>query len=228
MLYLNLNRYAKTKFYYPNVSRGEKIMIKSTFLNLPEIKKQRVIDAIIDEFAADETTRVSINNIIERADISRGSFYQYFDDKMDLVEVLFRFYIKRFGQKVNEVINVSRGDIFYTYEECFTIVAEIGDNEKDRRVLTKLFSNIYSANTVVSDYIQKKCKGFEDIDELRSKLSRKNLKSDDDTFFVNVNSILNLILRRAVREYYIEKKDYETVKKSYLRKIDIVKSGACA
>ena len=76
MLYLNLNRYAKIKFYYPNVSRGEKIMIKSTFLNLPEIKKQRVIDAIIDEFAADETTRVSINNIIERADISRGSFYQ--------------------------------------------------------------------------------------------------------------------------------------------------------
>ena len=109
-----------------------------------------------------------------------------------------------------------------------TSTVEIGDNEKDRRVLTKLFSNIYSANTVVADYIQKKCKGFEDIDELRSKLSRKNLKSDDDTFFVNVNSILTLILRRAVREYYIEKKDYETVKKSYLRKIDIVKSGACA
>ena len=125
-------------------------MIKSTFLNLPEIKKQRVIDAIIDEFAADETTRVSINNIIERADISRGSFYQYFDDKMDLVEVLFRFYIKRFGQKVNEVINVSRGDIFCTYEECFTIVAEIGDNEKDRRVLTKLLNISRNWNQTVS------------------------------------------------------------------------------
>ncbi len=203
-------------------------MIKSTFYNLPEAKKQRVIEAIVDEFAAENTNRVSINNIIRKAEISRGSFYQYFDDKMDLAEVLLRFYIAKFEEKVNEVINVSRGDIFYTYEECFTIIAMLGDGEKNKSVLKKLIVNIRSANTVVSDYLQKRCTGFDAINSLRSRLSRKNLKSGDEAFFNYVNNILTLVLKQSVRDYFVDGKDYELVKKGYLKQIDIVKSGACA
>ena len=55
-------------------------MIKSTFYNLPEEKRQRITDAIFNEFAGSSGERVSINNIIKNANISRGSFYQYFDD----------------------------------------------------------------------------------------------------------------------------------------------------
>ena len=202
-------------------------MIKSTFYNLPEVKSQRVIEAIVDEFAVDGTNRVSINNIIKKADISRGSFYQYFDDKMDLVEVLIRHYINLLCQKAGEVINVSRGDIFYTYEECFTIIAELGSSDKDRIIFKKVIRNFRSADTVINDYIDKRCSGFEEIDELRSKLSRKNLKSSDDVYFENVNAILMLILRDSVRQYFLSGVEYEVVKKSYLKKVDIVKSGAC-
>lgn len=202
-------------------------MIKSTFYNLPEVKRQRVIEAIVDEFAVDGTNRVSINNIIKKAEISRGSFYQYFDDKMDLVEILIRYYINLFCQKAGEVINVSRGDIFYTYEECFTIIAELGSSDKDRIIFKKFIRNFRSADTVINDYIDKRCSGFEEIDELRSKLSRKNLKSSDDAYFENVNTILMLILKDSVRQYFLSGVEYEVVKKSYLKKVDIVKSGAC-
>ena len=65
-------------------------MIKSTFYNLPDAKRERVIRAIMAEFAGNDSDKVSINRIIERADISRGSFYQYFDDKVDLAEVVLR------------------------------------------------------------------------------------------------------------------------------------------
>ena len=65
-------------------------MIKQTFYNLPEDKKKRIVDAIVKEFAESPTEKVSINRIIKVADISRGSFYQYFDDKVDLVEVLIK------------------------------------------------------------------------------------------------------------------------------------------
>lgn len=203
-------------------------MIKSTFYNLPEVKRQRVIEAIVDEFAVDGTNRVSINSIIKKAEISRGSFYQYFDDKMDLVEVLIRYYINLFCQKAGKVINVSRGDIFYTYEECFTIIAELGSSDKDRIIFKKIIRNFRSADTVINDYIDKRCSGFEEIDELRSKLSRKNLKSSDDAYFENVNTILMLILKDSVRQYFLSGVEYEAVKKSYLKKVDIVKSGACA
>ena len=69
-------------------------MIKKTFYNLPEEKRQRIIDAIMNEFSGSPSEKVSINRIIKEANISRGSFYQYFDDKVDLVEILTRTFGK--------------------------------------------------------------------------------------------------------------------------------------
>jgi AcrR family transcriptional regulator len=59
-------------------------MPKQTFFNLKEAKKERIIEAAVDEFAAHPYLKTSINRIIERADISKGSFYQYFSNKKDL------------------------------------------------------------------------------------------------------------------------------------------------
>ena len=59
-------------------------MPKQTFLNLPEEKRQAVINAAIDEFAEYGFKAASINRIVANSGISKGSFYQYFDDKMDV------------------------------------------------------------------------------------------------------------------------------------------------
>jgi len=55
-----------------------------TFFNLPEQKSQRILDIAVDEFSKAHFNDVSINQLIKRADISRGSFYQYFEDLEDL------------------------------------------------------------------------------------------------------------------------------------------------
>ncbi|WP_280770278.1 TetR/AcrR family transcriptional regulator [Salipaludibacillus daqingensis] len=55
-----------------------------TFFNLPKQKSQRIIDVAIDEFASAHFNDVSINQLIKRAEISRGSFYQYFENLEDL------------------------------------------------------------------------------------------------------------------------------------------------
>ena len=73
-----------------HMSIGGKTVIKPTFYNLPEEKRRRITAAIISEFSETSDEKVSINRIIHRAEISRGSFYQYFDDKVDLIEVLMR------------------------------------------------------------------------------------------------------------------------------------------
>ncbi|MCD8510960.1 MAG: TetR/AcrR family transcriptional regulator [Bacillus sp. (in: Bacteria)] len=65
-------------------------MPKQTFFNLPEDKRQRITNVAIDEFAQYHFNDVSINRIIEIANISRGSFYQYFDDLEDLYRYIFQ------------------------------------------------------------------------------------------------------------------------------------------
>ena len=57
----------------------------ATFFRLPEEKRGRLIDACWAELAQVRFTDVSINRIITAAHIPRGSFYQYFDDKDDLI-----------------------------------------------------------------------------------------------------------------------------------------------
>ncbi|MCK8824142.1 TetR/AcrR family transcriptional regulator [Fuchsiella alkaliacetigena] len=63
-------------------------MPSETFFNLPEEKRERVLDAAIKEFAQHPYHKSSINRIVEEADIAKGSFYQYFSDKKDLFKYI--------------------------------------------------------------------------------------------------------------------------------------------
>ena len=99
-------------------------MIKKTFYNLPEEKRQRIISAVMNEFSSSATEKVSINRIIKAANISRGSFYQYFDDKVDLVEVLVKTFADISVEGGRKALEYSNGDIFYTYEKLFDIIAD--------------------------------------------------------------------------------------------------------
>lgn len=66
-----------------------KAIPKNTYINLSTEKKQRIIEASLNEFALRSYEEVKISNIIKEAKIARGSFYQYFIDKADLYEYIF-------------------------------------------------------------------------------------------------------------------------------------------
>jgi AcrR family transcriptional regulator len=59
-------------------------MPKQTFLNLPDEKRQTIINAAIEEFAGYGLENASTNRIVANSGISKGSFYQYFEDKQDV------------------------------------------------------------------------------------------------------------------------------------------------
>ncbi|NLY51524.1 MAG: TetR/AcrR family transcriptional regulator, partial [Firmicutes bacterium] len=76
-------------------------MPKDTFFNLPEDKRQRIIDAAIDEFAHRSFHDARITAIVDAAGIAKGSFYQYFEDKKDL----FKYIIGLIAERKIEYIN---------------------------------------------------------------------------------------------------------------------------
>ena len=65
-------------------------MPRSTFFNLPEDKRARVVEALKIEFAARPYARASVDRVIGTAGVSKGSFYQYFDNKEDAYAHLVR------------------------------------------------------------------------------------------------------------------------------------------
>lgn len=64
-------------------------MPKETFYNLPEEKRNRICEAAIREFANFDFDLASINRIVTESGISKGSFYQYFEDKLDVYKYMF-------------------------------------------------------------------------------------------------------------------------------------------
>jgi TetR/AcrR family transcriptional regulator len=91
-------------------------MPKETFFNLSEEKKQKIFDAAVFEFSKRRFSEASINQIIKNAGISRGSFYQYFENKEDIylhmLTVIGKEKIEVIGDAVN--INPDAG-FFETY-----------------------------------------------------------------------------------------------------------------
>lgn len=98
-------------------------MIKKTFYNLPYEKRKRITDAVIKEFKERPNEKVSINRIIKTAEISRGSFYQYFDDKVDLIEIITKTMFEESSNKAKEILKLSCGDLLLCTLKCLIISA---------------------------------------------------------------------------------------------------------
>jgi AcrR family transcriptional regulator len=66
-------------------------MPSPTFFNLPEDKRQRILDCAVEEFAEHDFNSASITKIVARSGIAKGSLYQYFTDKADLYQYLLEY-----------------------------------------------------------------------------------------------------------------------------------------
>ena len=63
-------------------------MPKQTFFNLLDEKRSQIMDAAINEFAEYGLENSSTNRIVANRGISKGSFYQYFEDKQDVFDYI--------------------------------------------------------------------------------------------------------------------------------------------
>lgn len=68
-------------------------MPRDTFFNLSEDKRNRIIEAALIEFENYSFENASTNRIVDSAGISKGSFYQYFEDKKDLYKYIIQLMV---------------------------------------------------------------------------------------------------------------------------------------
>ena len=107
-------------------------MPSERFFKLSEDKQQRIIEASMDEFIASGMHDASINRIIKDADISRGSFYTYFEDRNDLFNFIFSTLKHSSASIILDEIEKKHGDVFAAarslVEREFGSLKKIKDN----------------------------------------------------------------------------------------------------
>ena len=63
-------------------------MPTATFTRLPSARRERLVADAIAEFAERSYAEASLSRIARRSGIAKGSFYQYFENKLDLYRYL--------------------------------------------------------------------------------------------------------------------------------------------
>jgi len=82
-------------------------MPKNTFSIISDEKRNRIYNAAVHEFAREGYEKTSIKNIAARAEISKGSLYDYFENKEDIYLAVCTHGINQSRQNIDEIIDDS-------------------------------------------------------------------------------------------------------------------------
>lgn len=105
-------------------------MVSTTFLNLKEEKKERIVKAALTEFSRVPMNEAAVTNIVKKANISRGSFYQYFGGKEALYKYLVQDLYAKHRQDLYETIQLNSGDLYQSLLDFYrSYIDEIMNSE---------------------------------------------------------------------------------------------------
>jgi len=201
-------------------------MIKKTFYNLPYEKRKRITDAVIKEFMERPNEKVSINRIIKTAEISRGSFYQYFDDKVDLIEIITKTMFEESSNKAKEILKLSCGDLFVMYIKMFDYFGDYSSQKQTIKIMRNIVDSFKANDDLVSEYLKNRFNMALTNNEIYTMVDRQNLKFQDNESVKCLIEILTQVLKNAIFDVFVAGSDREEVRERLIKKIDIIKQGA--
>ena len=191
-------------------------MPKQTFQNLPEDKKKKILEAAKNEFSRVSVTEASINNIVTRANIARGSFYQYFESKEDLL----LFMVNEASEEVKKIVDnkiKEKGDIFETFIFFYDKVIKTCKDNMDKKFYKTVFANLKANDNIILG------KAKEEIYDLL-------LKNTDTSKFKNkedlnlIIDMLNAITRWTIIQTVTSNNPID-IRDKYIKQIEYVKMG---
>lgn len=193
------------------------------FFKLPAAKRQRILDAAMAELARVPFEEMSINRIIAEADISRGSFYQYFTDKRDLLEHLMAGYQHTMMEKARQALEESGGDIFHTMRSLLDFTIEYGTAPENYAFCRNVFLSIPPEGDYCFDFAR-----F-DVDVLLNGLGTavdfsgfRSTRKEDLLVFVD---ILVTLLRTATARLFADAGRAGEVRDMFAKELDVVRCG---
>lgn len=201
-------------------------MIKKTFYNLPYEKRKRITDAVIKEFMERPNEKVSINRIIKTAEISRGSFYQYFDDKVDLIEIITKTMFDESSNKAKEILKLSCGDLFVMYIKMFDYFDDYSSQKQTMKIMRNIVDSFKANDDLVSEYLKNRFNIALSNNKIYLMVDRQNLKFQDNESVKCLIEILTQVLKNAIFDVFVAGSDREEVRERLIKKIDIIKQGA--
>lgn len=200
-------------------------MPRLTFFNLPEQKKQTLLDAAIEEFSRVPLSEASIANIVKAADIPRGSFYQYFENKEDLYFYLLNEELKEKRQKYINKLEKHRGDIFYAFTDLLQSFLIRMDDENTHQFYRNMFLNLnYQTEKTFTDIINNNELNHQ-FSEFANMINTEKLNVKNHEEIELIVRMLTLVMTENIIQKFAKDLSNDEVIEQFTKQIDLLKRG---
>lgn len=200
------------------------------FYRLPEEKRRTILEAAKKEFARVPYEKASINQIIHNADISRGSFYTYFEDKQDILRCILEEGRDEMEAVCRKALEENQGDYLKMLECLF---------EHFVKTLQRTTQTLDMARNVFSHQENAKLLGMGDLPDPGSELCDKNpifwildkvdrsrMRWGDMAHFKTLTGLGTSALMISVKQYYEYPDQLEQVRNNYHMALEMLRCGA--
>lgn len=178
-------------------------MPKETFINLPKEKRKLIEEVATDEFAEYGFEKASINRIVEKCKIAKGSFYQYFEDKKDLLMHIMAIAGQKKVEHLSPILaDPTQHDFFTTMRALYSSGLKFASHHPKLAYIGMQFLK-YKDSTMLSDLKEQGFKQASGIYEqlLISGIERGEIRGDIDVKYI---SYMLLSMSISNMEYWVE------------------------
>ena len=196
-------------------------MPKKEFFNLEVSKQQIILDAARKEFTSTLYEDASINKIVKDANISRGSFYCYFENKKDIYLYIMGGEIRRMVDTFVIANDKGKIDIFVAALKLYDQIMFFYENDDNKELMKNIMCNMkmeFEKESLVLP-ITDILRGL----KRRVSLDKVSYSSDSELFSIT-GMIIHSILE-AVFQSVFKKMDCNIVRNDLQFKLKIIERG---
>lgn len=202
-------------------------MPKELFFNISDTKRTRFLDAARYEFTSKQFNEVSVNTIVKRAGISRGSFYTYFDNLeecftyiiRDIRDSRFKYILSLAVEVNNDYFTLVRKVFEYDYDAY----KESGNYSLFKNYIYFLQSNQFGnmkENMILDLFMKLKSQGV----NIAEVFNLKSMSLSEEEFFDVIEVVLLIMVNTFLKSENEQLSKEETIK-LFNRRIDFIEFG---
>lgn len=184
-------------------------------------KKQKIIEATIEQFKSKGVENTKISDIVRSAGIAQGTFYLYFPSKFSVVPEIAKFAVEEIMKEIHSSIDLS-GDFDEKIEDLVRAVFRI--TEKNKEIFAILYAGLAQSEhlkqweSIYSPFYDWMCSFLQQSIEKGE--IRKNINSARTS-----RILIGLIESTAEQLYLYDSPSHDEIEAQYKELVEFTKSA---
>lgn len=197
-------------------------MPSDAFFRLPDVKREHLIQVLQEEIERAGYEGFSIPNVLRRSGISRGSFYQYFQNKDEIFLYLTSCYYQDILQYTVRLLEENGGDFFDAMEQSYRYAVRMLLYKESSTYRRNLFCNTHVFELLWKP--EKRSEGlFVYLDKVRSIVDRSRLNVESAEEFNLLYGIVQSSAMKGLINIFLTRQTEEEVLADFLSRLALLK-----